>query len=314
MLKYMPFLGKSSRKYDYKRPTSQLPHWLLLLVPLLDKERCKSYSKYIYIRPIKSMPHQRITNTHIHDSLLLLSLSFLFFLLLLFHQHLCHFIIFSFTLGWLIIRRKSFSGIVRLMRNIYNVISLHTFAYVYVVGTKISWTYLHNIFEFIVDRKRLDMNSLCIYVFECFMKRWEMQLNLCDGKLAVRRQCQHKRDVWLTHAFFGKCKWMRWSVHEKRNKIAGIDTHTHKYSMIIVNGCKANQLKLHKWVILVDGCPITRHIHVHQPHLLQLAVFFCVLFLFSLFVLSLWHVRRIEPNTVNERVAGIASVNILYTA
>lgn len=100
----------------------------MVVLPRVDKERCKSHSKHIYIRATKSRPHQRITSTH--DSLLLLSPSFFFFSLLLLHQHhyLRLFIMLSFAPVRLIIHHKSFGGIVRLMRNIYNVISLHTFA------------------------------------------------------------------------------------------------------------------------------------------------------------------------------------------
>lgn len=130
--------------------------------------------------------------THARDSFLLLSLSsssffsLLLLIFLFFYLSMCVFCSFHFFSTFmlsilLIIHLQPFNKIVRLMYNIYNVISLHKDL---VLQGKISWTYLQNIFKLIVDTKCLDMYILCIW-YICKRKEKETVCVCVSVQLAV---------------------------------------------------------------------------------------------------------------------------------
>lgn len=117
---------------------------------------------------------------------------------------------------------------------------------------------MHNIFEFIVDRKRLDMNSLYMCVSLCVCVFCEKMRNAFEfmWKVADVADGRRKRKVWLTHAQANEWK-VACNSMEKRNKITEIDS--------AVIRVKKESAKSHKWVIHVNRCPIA-NVHVNQPH------------------------------------------------
>lgn len=143
--------------------------------------------------------------THARDSFLLLSLSSSSFFSLPFAYFsiflslgvcVCVFCSFHFFSSFmlsilLIIHLQPFNKIVRLMCNIYNVISLHKDL---VLQGKISWTYLQNIFKLIVDTKCLDMYISCIWYIR---KRKEKETVCVCNWLCLWLW----RKIWLTHPF-----------------------------------------------------------------------------------------------------------------
>lgn len=151
---------------------------------------------------------------HRHHFSPCLLLIFLFFYLSVCVCVFCSFHFFSsFMLSiLLIIHPQPFNNIVRLMCNIYNVISLHKDL---VLQGKISWTYLQNIFKLIVDTKCLDMYISCIWYMYTFASKRRKRPCVCA--IGCTCDCGGKYD-WRTHSYC-KSKWKP-KEYEKRNKIA----------------------------------------------------------------------------------------------